>query len=84
MAKTQNDFATEVAAIRIILAHVVARLDYETRRDISEQINRDFERPLGGHPFGQSEMDAAPWAAPYRAAIDQLLAQAETLSAERK
>jgi hypothetical protein len=84
MAKAQDDLVTEVAAIRIILAHVLGRLDYETRKDISEQISSDFEQPPGGQAFGQSEMDVAPWAAPYRRAIDLLLAQAEAISAAQK
>jgi hypothetical protein len=84
MAATLDDLATEISAIRLVLVHVMAGLSYEARKNISERISLSFEQPPGGHPFGQSEIDSAPWAAPYRKAIDELLAQAEKISAAQK
>jgi hypothetical protein len=74
----------EIAAIRVVLVHLLARLNYEDLKSISEDISQDFGEPpteLAAYP--ENENDHEAWAAPYRRAMDGILAQAETLRGRR-
>jgi hypothetical protein len=78
-----SPLAVELAAVRLVLEHAVSILTYDQRRAISEQINKAFDQPKEGLA-AMKQVDSETWSAPYRSAVDRLLAGAEKLSSVQK
>ncbi len=77
-----STLSDEVAGIRLVLVHLLARLTYDDHKAISETTTEGFDRPRPQHGIGgMNEDEAELWGAPYRAAVDRILAQSEGLRA---
>jgi hypothetical protein len=78
------DLSREVAAIRLVLVHILARLSYQELRDISEKVIETLSQPRGvGLGLALTEDEHEAWHVPYREAVDRLLAQAERIRGQQ-
>ena len=78
------DLSREVAAIRLVLAHILARLSYEEIRALSEKIIDALSQARVGLGLAMTEEEHEAWHVPYRNAVDRLLAQAESIRGQQK